>query len=78
MLGVFGFAGLVDGGETHDLIDGRWPGSPTSFSLTNLDGTLSVKVEGGRIPDASSPGVGRLLGLVSLTELATSPDAGFR
>ena len=69
MLGVFGFAGLVDGGETHDLIDGRWPGSPTSFSLTNLDGTLRVKVEGGRIPDASSPGVGRLLGLVSLTEL---------
>jgi uncharacterized protein YhdP len=69
MLGALGFDGLVDGGKTHDLIDGRWPGSPTAFSLRNMDGTLSVKVEGGRIPDASSPGVGRLLGLVSLAEL---------
>ena len=69
MLGALGFDGLVDGGKTHDLIEGRWPGSPTAFSLTNMDGTLSVKVEGGRIPDASSPGVGRLLGLVSLAEL---------
>jgi uncharacterized protein (TIGR02099 family) len=69
MLGTFGFDGLVDGGRTHDLIDGRWPGSPTAFSLTNLDGTLSVKVQDGRIPEAASPGVGRLLGLVSLAEL---------
>lgn len=69
MLGAFGFDGLVDGGRTHDLIDGTWPGSPTAFSLSNMDGTLSVKVQDGRIPEAASPGVGRLLGLVSLAEL---------
>ena len=69
MLGAFGFDGLVDGGKTHALIDGRWPGSPTAFSLATMDGSLNVKVQGGRIPDAASPGVGRLLGLVSLTEL---------
>ncbi len=69
MLGALGFDGLVNGGKTHDLIDGRWPGSPIAFSLANMDGALSVKVEDGRIPEAASPGVGRLLGLVSLTEL---------
>jgi uncharacterized protein YhdP len=34
-----------------------------------MDGTLSIHVTDGRIPEASSPGVGRLLGLVSLAEL---------
>ncbi len=69
MLGAFGFDGLVDGGKTHALIDANWPGSPTAFSLTTMDGTLGVKVDSGRIPEAASSGVGRLLGLVSLTEL---------
>ncbi|MEO7073077.1 MAG: YhdP family protein [Rhodanobacter sp.] len=69
MLGAFGFEGLVHGGRTHDQLDARWPGSPTALSLATMDGTLSVKVEDGRIPSASSPGVGRLLGLVSLAEL---------
>jgi uncharacterized protein (TIGR02099 family) len=69
MLGAFGFEGLVQGGRTHDQLDARWPGSPTALSLANMDGTLSVKVEDGRIPEAASPGVGRLLGLVSLAEL---------
>ncbi len=69
MLGAFGFDGLVNGGKTHDQLDARWPGSPAALSLANMDGTLSIKVEDGRIPEASSPGVGRLLGLVSLAEL---------
>ena len=69
MLGAFGFEGLVHGGRTHDQLDARWPGSPVALSLANMDGTLSVKVEDGRIPSAASPGVGRLLGLVSLAEL---------
>jgi len=34
-----------------------------------MDGTLSIQVNDGRIPEAASPGVGRLLGLVSLAEL---------
>ncbi|MEO8811118.1 MAG: YhdP family protein [Rhodanobacter sp.] len=69
MLGAFGFKGLVQGGKTHDQLDARWPGSPSALSLATMDGNLSIHVSDGRIPEATSPGVGRLLGLVSLAEL---------
>jgi uncharacterized protein (TIGR02099 family) len=69
MLGAFGFQGLVNGGKTRDQLDASWPGPPSALSLANMDGTLSIHVSDGRIPEASSPGVGRLLGLVSLAEL---------
>ena len=69
MLSAFGYAGLVDGGKTHDQLDATWPGSPSALSLATMDGTLSIHVSDGRIPEATSPGVGRLLGLVSLAEL---------
>ena len=69
MLAAFGYDGLVDGGKTRDELDASWPGGPTALSLATMDGTLSVQVSDGRIPEASSPGVGRLLGLVSLADL---------
>jgi uncharacterized protein (TIGR02099 family) len=69
MLGAFGYNGLVLGGKTHDELDASWPGSPNALSLATMDGTLSIHVSDGRIPEASSPGVGRLLGLVSLADL---------
>jgi uncharacterized protein YhdP len=69
MLGAFGYNGLVLGGKTHDRLDASWPGSPGQLSLATMDGTLSIHVSDGRIPEASSPGVGRLLGLVSLADL---------
>ncbi|MEO6798388.1 MAG: YhdP family protein [Rhodanobacter sp.] len=69
MLGAFGFKGLVQGGKTHDELDATWPGSPSELSLATMDGTLSIQVKDGRIPEATSPGVGRLLGLVSLADL---------
>ncbi|TPG10482.1 TIGR02099 family protein [Rhodanobacter glycinis] len=69
MMGAFGFDGLVNGGKTHDQLDASWPGGPSALSLATMDGTLSIHVSDGRIPEATSPGVGRLLGLVSLAEL---------
>jgi uncharacterized protein YhdP len=69
MLGALGFDGLVNGGKTHDQLDASWPGSPSALSLATMDGTLSIHVNDGRIPEATSPGVGRLLGLVSLAEV---------
>jgi len=69
MLGAFGFQGLVNGGKTTDELDARWPGAPSALSLASMDGTLSVHVSDGRIPEVSSPGAGRLLGLASLAEL---------
>jgi len=69
MLGAFGFEGLVNGGKTTDELDASWPGAPSALSLASMDGTLSVHVSNGRIPEVSSPGAGRLLGLASLAEL---------
>ena len=68
MLSAFGFDGMVNGGKTNDVLDASWPGAPSALSMANMDGTLSVQVKDGRIPEAS-PGAGRLLGLVSLTDL---------
>lgn len=69
MLGAFGYQGLVTGGKTNDQLDASWPGAPSALALANMDGNLSIRVNDGRIPAAASPGMGRLLGLVSLSEL---------
>jgi uncharacterized protein (TIGR02099 family) len=68
-LDAFGLRGLLAGGkDSHVHIDGTWPGAPSSFSLAWMDGVLGVKVGEGRIL-AVKPGLGRLLGLLSLREL---------
>jgi uncharacterized protein (TIGR02099 family) len=69
MLGAFGFSGLVAGGkDSHLHIEGTWPGAPSGFSLAWMTGVLDIKVGVGRIL-AVKPGLGRLLGLLSLREL---------
>jgi len=69
MLGAFGFSGLLAGGkDSHLHIDGTWPGAPSGFSLAWMNGELGIKVGEGRIL-AVKPGLGRLLGLLSLREL---------
>lgn len=68
-LAAFGLSGLLAGGsDTHVHIDGSWPGAPSSFSLAWMTGTLDIKVGEGRLL-AVRPGLGRLLGLLSLREL---------
>ncbi|MGH8041065.1 MAG: YhdP family protein [Rudaea sp.] len=68
MLDTFGYAGVVDGGATVAHIQGSWPGSPSTFALARLDGTLKVSVQEGRIPDAD-PGAGRIFGLFNLSAI---------
>ncbi len=68
-LDAFGFSGLLAGGEdAHVHIDGTWPGAPSAFALDRIDGTLKISVGEGRIL-AVQPGLGRVLGLLSLREL---------
>lgn len=68
-LAAFGFRGLLAGGhDTKVHIDGAWPGGPAGFSLAWMDGSLSITAGKGRIL-AVQPGLGRLLGLLSLREL---------
>lgn len=68
MLDAFGYAGVVDGGQTVAHIEGSWNGSPATFALATLDGTLKVSVQQGRIPEAN-PGAGRIFGLFNLGAL---------
>ncbi|WHZ18920.1 MAG: hypothetical protein OJF55_001069 [Rhodanobacteraceae bacterium] len=68
-LAAFGFSGMMAGGQDASVhIDGTWPGAPSSFSLAWMSGALSIKVGEGSIL-AVKPGLGRLLGLLSLREL---------
>lgn len=68
MLDALGFAGIIDGGQTLAQIDAGWPGPPGAFAFSNLDGTLEVSVDKGRILDVD-PGAGRIFGLMSLREI---------
>ncbi len=68
MLDAFGYAGVVDGGATVAHIEASWAGSPSTFALARLDGTLKVSVQEGRIPDAN-PGAGRIFGLFNLSAI---------
>ncbi|WP_347252819.1 YhdP family protein [Dokdonella sp.] len=69
MLDAFGFAGIIDGGKTLARIDAQWPGAPAAFALANLDGTLELSVDKGRILEVNPGAGGRLFGLLSLTEI---------
>jgi uncharacterized protein YhdP len=68
MLDALGFVGIFQGGRTEAKLDATWPGGPSALALANMDGTLRVDVANGRILEVQ-PGVGRLFGLVSVTEL---------
>lgn len=63
-----GYAGTVDDGKAHFDINARWDGPPTAFALENLDGSLRMKIEDGRLLDVE-PGAGRIFGLLSLQAL---------
>ncbi len=68
MMRELGFASVVTGGEASANGELFWPGSPASFSLSQLEGVVHVKIDDGRIEDVK-PGAGKLLGLLSLQAL---------
>ncbi|HET9482587.1 MAG TPA: AsmA-like C-terminal region-containing protein, partial [Xanthomonadales bacterium] len=68
MLDAFGFAGMIEDGQTYARLSGSWPGAPTRFSLASIDGTLEAKIGEGRILEVE-PGAGRFFGLLSLQSL---------
>ena len=68
MLDALGFTGVIHGGKTRVAMAGSWPGSPVAFDMRLLDGTLDLDVGAGRIVDVE-PGAGRMLGLISITQI---------
>lgn len=68
MLSKFGYAGLVEGGQTVAHLDVSWPGAPADFDLSRVRGDLEFSIGEGRMLPVE-PGAGRIFGLFSLYAL---------
>jgi uncharacterized protein (TIGR02099 family) len=65
------------GGQTQVHFDAWWEGPPAAFALERLNGNMDISVIQGNILTADS-GAGRMLGLLSLTELPRRLAMDFR
>ena len=65
------------GGQTLVHFDAWWEGPPAAFALERLNGEMDFSVVQGNILTAD-PGAGRMLGLLSLTELPRRLAMDFR
>lgn len=63
-----GYAGTIDDGKGQIDINASWDGPPTAFALEQLDGSMGMKIEDGRLLEVE-PGAGRIFGLLSLQYL---------
>ena len=64
----FGYPGTIKGGSGNLNGQLKWPGSPHEFSLAGLSGKLKLETGKGQFLKIQ-PGVGRLLGILSLQSL---------
>ena len=76
-LAVFGAPDRVENGSGNVDLDLSWNGGPQEFALPQLRGSLRLDVREGRIPEVE-PGVGRVLGLLSIAELPRRLTLDFR
>jgi len=76
-LKAFGQPDAVKGGKATISGQLHWPGSPHEFETTSLNGTFKLKAEKGQVLKVQ-PGVGRLLGLLSLQSLPRRLTLDFR
>ena len=68
MLGRLGYSAIIDKGEAKAIMQAYWFDSPNRFELEKLNGTLGIVIDDGLIMDVQ-PGAGRMLGLLSISEL---------
>ncbi len=73
----FGQADMVKGGEAEMSGQLQWPGSPQEFDTSALSGNFTLDAKKGQILKVQ-PGVGRLLGLLSLQSLPRRLTLDFR
>ena len=78
LLGDFGMGGRLVSGKGDARFDASWAGSPMAFQLAALDGTLAVNVKDGRLVGIEPGGTGRVLGLLSITQLPRRLTLDFR
>lgn len=67
-LAVWGINSDVRGAQGDFKFDLNWPGGPSNFKTTHLTGSLDAKMSKGRFVGVD-PGIGRLLGLLSLQSI---------
>lgn len=77
LLDDLGFKGRVGGGSGKVKFDASWSGSPAAFSLSTMQGSLQIAARNGQLLEVE-PGAGRVLGLLSLTQLPRRMMLDFR
>ncbi|HXH00955.1 MAG TPA: YhdP family protein, partial [Xanthomonadaceae bacterium] len=77
LLGGAGFGGRLAGGRGQTRLEARWPGGPEAFRPATVQGLLSLEVRDGRLVEIE-PGAGRVVGLLSVTELPRRLMLDFR
>lgn len=63
-----GFQAPISQAQTVIDMQAHWPGFPSQFEIKNISGNMRIEVGEGEVVDAE-PGMGRILGLFSLTNL---------
>ena len=64
-LSMFGFDGGIRDADARAELKVQWPDSPMNMDLKALSGSMEIDVGKGSLPEVK-PGVGRVLGLLSL------------
>ncbi len=77
LLEAMDISSAMQGGQTQVNFDAGWDGPPAAFALEHLNGDMTLSVLQGNILTAD-PGAGRMLGLLSLTELPRRLAMDFR
>jgi len=77
VLEVMDISSAMQGGQTVVHFDAWWDGPPAAFALERLNGEMDLNIVQGNILTAD-PGAGRVLGLLSLTELPRRLAMDFR
>lgn len=77
LLDALGFKGRVGGGKGTVKFNAGWSGSPAAFALSRMEGSLHIAARDGQLLEVE-PGAGRVLGLLSLTQLPRRMMLDFR
>ena len=77
VLEAMDISSAMQGGQTVVNFDAWWQGPPAAFALERLNGEMDLSIIQGNILTAD-PGAGRMLGLLSLTELPRRLAMDFR
>ncbi|MBI1422695.1 MAG: hypothetical protein GC149_04440 [Gammaproteobacteria bacterium] len=68
MISRLGYKGVIRHGKARSVIQLNWPDAPNRFNFAKLNGSVGAVINDGMISNLE-PGAGRLLGLLSLSEL---------